>query len=51
MNKSDLGKGAYGSVKLVKEKGSDKLYAMKALSKREIKKYQTFTNLKREIKI
>jgi len=50
---SDLGKGSYGQVKLVKEKGnpSSKLYAMKVISIAQLKAYSSVEYLKNEIKI
>lgn len=35
-NKNELGRGAYGSVKLVKEKATGTKYAMKVMSKKHI---------------
>jgi len=49
--KTELGRGSYGCVKLVKEKKSGSLFAMKIMSKKSIREFCTFENLKREIKI
>ena len=49
--KSYLGKGSYGSVRLVREKVSGKYYALKIVSKKQIYEYKTQDVLKREIKI
>ncbi|CAK71603.1 unnamed protein product (macronuclear) [Paramecium tetraurelia] len=49
--KSELGKGSYGQVKLVKDRQNGQLYAMKILNKKRIFEYWSTENLKREIKI
>lgn len=49
--KSYLGKGSYGSVRLVREKATGKYYALKIVSKKQIYEYKTQDVLKREIKI
>ena len=49
--KSYLGKGSYGSVRLMREKSSGKYYAIKIISKRQIYEFKTQDVLKREIKI
>ncbi|CAD8116245.1 unnamed protein product [Paramecium primaurelia] len=50
-NKQELGRGSYGSVKLVKDKQNGLLYAMKIMNKRQVFEYCSVENLKREIKI
>ncbi|KAM3135298.1 hypothetical protein pb186bvf_012596 [Paramecium bursaria] len=49
--RTELGKGSYGCVKLVKDKQNGKLYAMKIMNKRSVFDYCSVENLKREIKI
>ena len=49
--KNELGSGAYGSVKLIKEKTTGKKFAMKIMNKSHIFKYCTVDMLKQEIKI
>lgn len=49
--KNELGRGSYGCVKLVREKASGQLFALKEMNKNHIFKYCTVENLKREIKI
>ncbi|CAD8062352.1 unnamed protein product [Paramecium sonneborni] len=49
--KSELGRGSYGQVKLVKDRQNGQLYAMKILNKKRIFEYWSTENLKREIKI
>ncbi|CAD8109428.1 unnamed protein product [Paramecium primaurelia] len=49
--KSELGRGSYGQVKLVKDRQNGQLYAMKILNKKRIFEYWSIENLKREIKI
>lgn len=44
--KSELGKGSYGQVKLVKEVLTGQYYALKIMSKRSIREYCTTENLK-----
>ena len=39
--KSYLGKGSYGSVRLVREKASGKYFALKIVSKKQIYEYKT----------
>ncbi|CAD8191316.1 unnamed protein product [Paramecium pentaurelia] len=50
-SKQELGRGSYGSVKLVKDKQNGQLYAMKIMNKRQVFEYCSVENLKREIKI
>ena len=54
----DLGKGTFGSVKLVKERATGKLYAMKIvyhhylifkINKERIKRYKAEDNIRREV--
>ena len=57
MEDKDLGKGTFGSVKLVKERVTGKLYAMKIVSpyfkrkinKERIKRYKAEDNIRREV--
>lgn len=46
-----LGEGSYGKVRLVKEKTSEKYYAMKIISKANLLNFTSIQNVKREIKI
>ena len=48
---SYLGKGSYGSVRLMREKSTGKYFAIKIISKKQIYEYKTQEVLKREIKI
>ena len=50
-NKLELGRGSYGTVKLVKDRLDGKKYAMKIMAKKQIYLYCSVENLKREIKI
>jgi serine/threonine protein kinase len=50
-NNSELGKGAFGVVKLVISRIDGKAYAMKTINKRNLLDYSSTTHLKREIKI
>lgn len=50
-NKMELGRGSYGTVRLVREKADGKKYAMKVMAKKQIYLYCSVENLKREIKI
>ena len=50
-DKSYLGKGSYGSVRLMREKASGEYYAIKIISKQQIYEFKTQDVLKREIKI
>lgn len=47
----ELGRGSYGRVNLVREKGTGALFAMKEMSKAFFKDHDCIENLKREIKI
>ena len=48
---SELGKGAFGIVKLVRSRLDDKLYALKTINKMNLVEYSSTKHLKREIKI
>lgn len=60
-NSGQIGKGSFGQVKLVREKSTNQLYALKIvlirkihmlqMNKREIFDYCSVDNLKREIRI
>lgn len=50
-NKTELGRGSYGCVKLVREKKTNQLFAMKIMNKKMIFECCSVENLKQEIKI
>lgn len=51
VNTKYLGEGSYGKVKLVQEKKTGILYAMKIISKANLLNFTSIQNVKREIKI
>ncbi len=50
-NTPELGKGAFGEVRLARAKDDGKLYAIKSINKQNLKQFSTVEHLKREIKI
>ena len=47
----DLGKGAFGEVKLIKEKSTGKLFALKQINKKNLKQKGYVDQMKKEIKL